>query len=232
MTSPHRIQLPSGFVLDMQPIEGGEITISHVIHKVSDFFLGTYPVTNEQYALFLNSYGVDRIKDGRQYLVAPYKWSVQKKGNSWEPIFGYEQYPIIEVTWFGAFRFCEWLTEELKKTESPLKIRLPSEAEWEYAARGGKRSMEFIFAGGNKLKELGWYEENSQGGTRPVGLLMPNELGLYDMSGNVSQWCENQRVRGGSWRSSSFDCQVWTQGWLLSFAHSQDLGFRVAGYLP
>jgi formylglycine-generating enzyme required for sulfatase activity len=67
--------------------------------------------------------------------------------------------------------------------------KLPSEAIWEYAARGGNQSEGYIYAGSNTLKEVGWYNKNSHNETKPVGLKLPNELGLYDMSGNVDEWC-------------------------------------------
>ena len=73
--------------------------------------------------------------------------------------------------------------------EDGLKYRLPSEAQWEYAARGGKNQPEIRFAGSRNLKEVGWYDDNSHSETKPVGLKLPNELGLYDMSGNVDEWC-------------------------------------------
>ena len=174
LAPPHRISLPLGFSLDMQAIKGGEIWLEDKNHEVSDFFLGTYPVTNEQYAFFLNAYGSDIIKDGQyqgQKMINPHRWGIQEAEAAWEPAFGYEGYPVIYVTWYGAVQFCEWLTEELKNTERPLEIQLPSEAEWELAARGGEKGSGLSFAGGKKLKELGWYSQNSHGGTRPVGLL-------------------------------------------------------------
>lgn len=79
------------------------------------------------------------------------------------------------------------------KTMTGLEYRLPTEAEWEYAAKGGKYGYKYPFeyAGSNKLDEVGWYYENSQDETKVVGLKTPNLLGLYDMSGNVYEWCSD-----------------------------------------
>jgi formylglycine-generating enzyme required for sulfatase activity len=71
-------------------------------------------------------------------------------------------------------------------------FRLPTESEWEYAARGGNKSSGFRYAGGDKVDEVGWYDGNSHGETKAVGLKLANELGLYDISGNVLEWCSDQ----------------------------------------
>ena len=157
--------------------------------------------------------------------------------------------PVEQVSWDNAQKFIEKLNKLTGKT-----YRLPSEAEWEYAARGGKQSKGFMYAGSNKLKEVGWYNGNSHRETKPVGLKLPNELGLYDMSGNVWEWCadvwhENYNgapedgsawlsggeqarrvVRGGSWDFNDYVCRVSDSSRLLTGGRLINIGFRLVGY--
>jgi sulfatase modifying factor 1 len=110
--------------------------------------------------------------------------------------------PVIHVDWYDVVAYCNWLSEEESLAPcysgvgknstcdfSANGYRLPTEAEWEYAARGGRKSQGFTFAGSNNPDEVAWYDANSDDRPHPVGQKQPNELGLYDMSGNLFEWC-------------------------------------------
>lgn len=96
-------------------------------------------------------------------------------------------HPVMHVSKNDATAYCKWLSSKVEGK----KFRLPTEAEWEYAARGGKHSRQFIYSGSNHINDVAWSRENSELRAFPVGRLNPNELGLYDMSGNVSEWCSD-----------------------------------------
>jgi formylglycine-generating enzyme required for sulfatase activity len=94
--------------------------------------------------------------------------------------------PVENVSWEQAQEFITVLNQE-----TIGHYRLPTEAEWEFAARGGVLSKHYTYSGGNDLNEVAWYKDNSDGHTHPVGGKKPNELGLYDMSGNVEELCSD-----------------------------------------
>lgn len=125
------------------------------------------------------------------------------------------QLPVESVSWFECLDFIEKLNELTGEN-----FKMPTEAQWEYAARGGKKSKGTLYSGSDSIADVAWYKDNSQETTHPVKQKLPNELGLYDMSGNVWEWCSdwygdypadacknpvgpqegrNRVVRGGSW---------------------------------
>lgn len=153
---------------------------------VDGFWMNRYEVTNEQYAGFLNDWGKRGSEDGL--------WIDTKDENPDSHIIGgvggfkvecgYEDHPVIEVSWYGAKAFASWLSHK-----THYKFRLPTEAEWEYTCRSGGKLEKY--AGGYDVDLVAWYIVNSDGTTHPVGTKAPNGLGLYDMCGNVWEWCKD-----------------------------------------
>jgi len=149
---------------------------------VGSFYMHQFEVTNSQYALFLNAYGSDVVKGGGnagQDMIFEEEWGLRYNGQNWEPQPSFARYPVINVTWYGANEFCRH-----------YGFRLPTEAEWEYSARGGNKGRLFQYSGSAVADTAAWYSRNSRN-TLPVGKKQRNELGLYDMSGNVAEWCSD-----------------------------------------
>ncbi|MEF2644124.1 MAG: SUMF1/EgtB/PvdO family nonheme iron enzyme, partial [Paramuribaculum sp.] len=154
--------------------------------------------------------------------------------------------PVENVSWDDVQTFIRKLNQKTGK-----HYRLPTEAEWEFAARGGNRSRGYKYSGSNDIGSVAWYDDNSNRKTHPVGKKSPNELGIYDMSGNVYEWCQDwydgkyyssspysnpkgpstgsYRVfRGGGWYSCAGACRV---SYRFSYSpddHYDNLGFRLA----
>ncbi|AEE48288.1 SUMF1/EgtB/PvdO family nonheme iron enzyme [Haliscomenobacter hydrossis] len=157
---------------------------------------------------------------------------------------GCDQCPVEGVSWEDIQKFLRKLNAQTGKI-----YRLPTEAEWEYAARGGNQSKGYKYAGSNSFTDVAWFEDNSGNKPHPVGTKKANELGLYDMSGNVWEWCQDwysdyssntqtnptgagsgsYRVyRGGNWFLDEWACRVSYRNYSTSGAHYKYLGFRLA----
>ena len=149
----------------------------------------------------------------------------------WEAVMGSNpsnfkgaQNPVERVSWNDCQEFVSRLNSLTGRT-----FRLPTEAEWEYAARGGNKSRHYKYSGSDNIDEVAWYRDNSGSKTHAVGTKSPNELGIYDMSGNVWEWCSDwyggysasaqtnpqgpssgsyRVLRGGSWINYAGNCRV------------------------
>ncbi|MGA2642127.1 MAG: SUMF1/EgtB/PvdO family nonheme iron enzyme, partial [Spirochaetia bacterium] len=176
---------------DMVLVNGGTFTMgspqseqgrfdNEVQHQVSvsSFHMGKFDVTQDLYQSVMGSNPSQFTGDGNR--------------------------PVERVSWYDAVEFCNKLSErdglakvytingtDVTADWSANGYRLPTEAEWEYAARGGQQGVSeyHVYAGSDNLDQVGWYKDNSGGTTHPVGQKAPNALGLYDMTGNVWQWC-------------------------------------------
>ena len=161
---------------------------------------------------------------------------------------GYPTVPVSYVSWFDCQEFVRRLD-----SITGLPFRLPTEAEWEYAARGGAKSKAYRFAGGNEADSVGWTYPYSGDWKHPVGRKQPNELGLYDMTGNVSEWCQDiygpytlstqpdpcgadtgsfRVVRGGNYDECVANSHLSVRRWHLPETSTEYIGFRVALTLP
>lgn len=192
---------------------------------------------NNAYTIILDSFYIDKY----EVTVKQFKEFCDATGRQMpdEPEWGWiDNHPMVNVTWFDAVDYAEWVGK-----------RLPTETEWELAARGGDRSKGFLYAGANRIDDVAWYFHNGSNKTHPVGKLKPNELGIYDMSGNVWEWCsdwfsepiapgstlrnprgpdrgEGKTLRGGSWLSDIDVISTSFRNWAQPEVRIGDYGFR------
>lgn len=152
--------------------------------SLNDFWIGKYEVTNEEFVLFLQEKG--NQEEGGTTWYDPGSGKITEGKEGFEVSSGYEKHPATGVSWYAARAYANWLSEKTGQT-----YRLPTEAEWEFAARGGRDSQGYRYAGSNDIAEVAWYINNSNRTVHPIGDLKANELGIHDMSGNVFEWCSD-----------------------------------------
>lgn len=175
---PEMAVIPAGSFL----MGGAEHRDQQPVHRVhvKSFSMGKYPVTFAEYDLFATA--TRRIKPN---------------GSRW----GYGNLPVVNVTWNDAQDYAEWLSQQTGRY-----FRLPSEAEWEYAARAGVDDD--YYWGNDDAEDYAWFKDNSDGRAHPVGEKKPNAYGLYDMSGNVWEWIED------SWHDNYLEAPTDGSAWL------------------
>lgn len=246
---------PAGMVF----VEGGTFKMGsdtgdpdeRPVHEVTvgNFYMDIHEVTVEEFKKFIDAtgYRTDADKKGMGYFWDGSKF-VEKRGVNWKydenaSLRKPEDYnqPVIFVSWNDATAYAKWAGK-----------RLPTEAEWEYAARGGKNSKGYMYSGSDNPDEIGWYKENSAGRSHAVATTKKaNELGLYDMSGNVWEWVadnyasdyysvspkgnpkgpaigERKVYKGGSWYIDLEDLRVSDRDAEAPVNSSINIGFRCA----
>jgi len=192
-------------------------------NTVHDFYIGKYELTFNEYDAFCEATGRQKPSDQT--------WG---RGNQ----------PVINVSWEDAVDYCNWVSLQQGLAPAYTKkngmvrcdftangYRLPTQTEWEYAAKDGKNNQSYQYSGSNDVSSVGWYKENTGKMPHPVGQKQPNELGLYDMSGNVWEWCWERDstyriIRGGSWLNEAVYLQTCFYYNYRSDSDS-NVGFRV-----
>ncbi len=226
------------------------------VHQVtvSSFMIGEYELTVGEFRAFVNASGYKTIAEtsGGGYVVSGDKWEQKADANWKNPYISQtDEHPVTCVSWYDAIAYCNWLSRRdglspcysISGNTAPTNwnsgtvdcnwsangYRLPTEAEWEYAARGGNKSKGYTYSGSNDVGSVAWYWDNAGEATHAVGGKSPNELGIYDMSGNVWEWCwdwyssyasasqnnptgatsgDYRVLRGGSWDNNVSFCRV------------------------
>jgi formylglycine-generating enzyme required for sulfatase activity len=235
------------FIMGINTGDADEMPTHEV--ELSSFYIGMYEVTVGQFAAFIDATGylTDADKGGGGYVSKSLEkrddvnWRCDEDGKL-RKLSQYD-YPVFNISWNDAWAYCKWLSEQTGKG-----YRLPTESEWEYAARGGGMGKTFQFSGSDDLDAISWNNGNSGFKAHPVGLKKPNELGVYDMTGNVSEWCsdwygkytpsfqrnpcgpslgQHRVLRGGHFAYNALGSRVMGRSKSLPDSRNMMIGFRL-----
>ena len=232
-TPEERTYYANGVSFEMIAVEGGTFTMGATEEQGSD----AYDDESPTHQVTLSSYMIGKTEVTQEL---------------WEAVMGSNPshfkrgstLPVEDVSWEDCQAFITKLNALTGKT-----FRLPTEAEWEFAARGGNKSRGYKYSGSNTLNNVAWYDDNSSNHTHTVATKAPNELGIYDMSGNVLEWCSDwdssytsasqtnptgpdsgswRMDRGGSWGDYARCCRVSCRGGSTPTNRYNNLGLRLA----
>lgn len=223
----------NGVSFNMIAVKGGTFTMGATSEQGDD----AYSYEKPTHQVTLSDYCIGETE------VTQELWQAVMGSNP-SNFTGNLQRPVEKVSWNDCQEFIKKLNQLTGKT-----FRLPTEAEWEYAARGGSQSKGYKYAGSNTIGDVAWYTSNSSSTTHPVKQKQANELGLYDMSGNVWEWCQDwydsysstpqtnpagpssgssRVLRGGSWSSFAWYCRVSFRNYYTPTNRYYSLGLRLA----
>ena len=254
--------VPEGFVL----VEGGTFTMGIPSNEpdwfdhegpqhqvtVKSFYMARHEVTQREWQEIMGT-TVTQQRNMAQQAANDSGWPLHGEGDN---------YPMYYVSWYEAIEYCnkrsvkEGLTQAYRGSGNSITCdwnangyRLPTEAEWEYAAKGGNKNfLTYLYSGSNSAGAVAWYDGNSGSTTHPVGTKAPNDLGLYDMSGNVWEWCwdwygnysggeqtnptgavsgADRVMRGGSWDADARRLRSAYRSSSTPTNRYSDIGFRL-----
>jgi formylglycine-generating enzyme required for sulfatase activity len=207
----------------------------HEVQLTSDYYLGVFPVTQAQYTKVMGK--------------NPSWYTAENEGVETGDNIDFSNRPVDNVSWKEAVKFCQAISDLPEEKEAGRVYRLPTEAEWEYACRAGSQTAFYFGRDPELLENFAWFSDNSAERTHPVGQKIPNNWGLYDMHGNVWEWCsdwlgpypgnfvvdpkgpltgDSKVLRGGSMSRSALHCQSAVRSSAKPTGRFNRNGFRVA----
>ena len=232
------IEMAQGLNMKMVYVEGGEFNMGATSEQGSDYYDNEKPVRRVK----INSFHIAECEISQE------QWTkIMGTSIDYFTDIAYgvgPSYPMHYVSFDDAQAFCRELSRITGKTYA-----LTTEAQWEYAARGGRKNEVTKYSGSANVDAVAWYSDNSNGSAHPVKRKIGNELGIYDMSGNVMEWCKDwysnsydandynnpkgvsygtyRVLRGGSWNYGKGECRVSSRNFIVPDARNRDVGFRV-----